>query len=56
MLFEALGSLTTYGFKRFVIVNGYRIANIPWIQIFVERTQPELSVRVAVYDPECMCK
>ena len=56
MLFDALGSLATYGFNRFVIVNGHRIANIPWIQISVERARRELSVRVAVYDPECMCK
>ena len=56
MLFDALSSLATYGFNRFVIVNGHRIANIPWIQISAEKARRELGVRVAVYDPAYMSK
>jgi len=56
MLFDILSSLATQGFKRFVIVNGHRIANIPWIQISAEKAQRELDVRVAIYDPAYMSK
>ena len=56
VLFDVLNSLATHGFKRFVIVNGHRIANIPWIQISSEKAQRELGVRVALYDPAYMSK
>ena len=56
MLFDVLSSLATHGFRRFVIVNGHRIVNIPWIQICAEKAQRELGVRVAVYDPAYMSK
>ena len=56
MLFDVLSSLATHGFRRFVIVNGHRIVNIPWIQISAEKAQRELGVKVAVYDPAYMSK
>jgi creatinine amidohydrolase len=56
VLFDMLSSLATHGFERFVIVNGHRIANIPWIQISAERAQRELGVKVAVFDPAFMAK
>ncbi len=56
MLFDVLSSLATHGFKRFVIVNGHRIVNIPWIQISAEKAQRELGVKVAIYDPAYMSK
>jgi creatinine amidohydrolase len=56
ILFDVLSSLASHGFSRFVVVNGHRIVNIPWIQISAEKAQRELGVRVAVYDPAYMSK
>lgn len=56
LLFDVLSSLAVHGFKQFIIVNGHRIVNIPWIQIAAERAQAELGVRVAIFDPAYMSK
>jgi len=56
ILFDIVSSLATQGFTRFVIVNGHRIANIPWIQISAEKAQRELGVKVVIYDPAYMSK
>ncbi len=56
VLFDVLSSLAAHGFKRFVIINGHRIANLPWIQISAEKAQRELDVRVVIYDPAYMSK
>lgn len=56
VLFDVLSSLATHGFKRFVIINGHRIANLPWIQISAEKAQRELGVKVALFDPAYMSK
>jgi creatinine amidohydrolase len=56
MLFDVLSSLASQDFRRFVIVNGHRIANIPWIQISADRAQRELGVKVVIYDPAYMSK
>lgn len=54
MLFDVLSSLVTHGFNRFVIVNGHRITNLPWLQISAEKAQRELGIRVVIYDPAYM--
>lgn len=56
LLFDVLSSLAKHGFDRFVIVNGHRIVNIPWIQISAEKAQRELDVTVAIFDPAYMSK
>jgi len=56
LLFDVLSSLANHGFDRFVIVNGHRIVNIPWIQISAEKAQRELGVMVTIYDPAYMSK
>ncbi len=56
VLFDVLSSLAAHGFKRFVIINGHRIANLPWIQISAEKAQRELDVKVVIYDPAYMSK
>ena len=56
ILFDVLSSLATHGFDRFIIVNGHRIVNIPWIQISAEKAQRELGVKVAIFDPAYMSK
>lgn len=56
VLFDIMNSLATHGFDRFIIVNGHRIVNIPWMQIAAERAQRELGVKVAIYDPAWMMK
>lgn len=50
-LYDVINSLSRHGFKYFVIINGHRLANLPWIQIASERAQRDLKVRVYVFDP-----
>lgn len=51
LLYDILSSLSKHGFRKFVLINGHRLANLPWIQIAAERAQRELKVRVFVFDP-----
>ncbi len=54
MLYDIIKSLAKHGFKKFVVVNGHRIVNVPWMQIAAERAQRELGVRVVIFDPAYM--
>ena len=54
LLYDVAGSLAEHGFKRFLVVNGHRVANLPWIQIAAEAIQRELGLRVAIFDPAYM--
>jgi creatinine amidohydrolase len=56
LVFQIVRSLAQHGFKRFVLVNGHRIANLPWLQIAAEQAQRELGVRVVIFDPAYMQK
>jgi creatinine amidohydrolase len=56
MLYDVIKSLAKHGFKKFVVINGHRIVNIPWMQIAAERAQRELGVRVVIFDPAYMSK
>lgn len=56
VLCDAIGSLAEHGFKNFVVVNGHRIVNIPWMQIAAERVQRTLGVKVVLFDPAYMSK
>jgi creatinine amidohydrolase len=56
VLCDAIGSLAGHGFKNFVVVNGHRIVNIPWMQIASERVQRTLGVKVVLFDPAYMSK
>ncbi|MEM3870571.1 MAG: creatininase family protein, partial [Candidatus Korarchaeum sp.] len=40
-----------HGFRNFVLINGHRLANLPWIQIAAERAQRELKVNALIFDP-----
>lgn len=53
---EEIKSLSVHGFKNFVIINGHRITNVPWMQIAAARAQSECDVRVVVFDPAYMSK
>jgi creatinine amidohydrolase len=54
LLFDAIQSLAHHGFAHFVVVNGHRITNIPWIQLAAQRAQSELKVQVVIFDPGYM--
>lgn len=56
LLSDAIGSLAQHGFKNFVVVNGHRIVNIPWMQIAAERVQRTLGVKTVLFDPAYMSK
>ena len=56
MLSDVIGSLAEHGFANFVVVNGHRIVNIPWMQIAAERVQRTLGVKVVLFDPAYMSK
>jgi len=50
-LYDLIRSLSMHGFKNFVLINGHRLANLPWMQIAAERAQRELKVNVLIFDP-----
>ena len=56
LLYDVVQSLAEHGFSNFVIVNGHRLVNIPWMQICAERAQREVAVRVALFDPAWMSR
>jgi creatinine amidohydrolase len=56
LLFEVIKSLKEHGFKQFVVINGHRLVNIPWMQLAAERAQRELGVKVCIFDPAYMSK
>ncbi len=56
LFFDIISSLAVHGFAHFLMVNGHRLVNIPWMQICAERAQRELKVRVALFDPAWMSK
>lgn len=56
VLCDAIQSLACHGFKKFVVVNGHRIVNIPWMQIAAERVQRDLEAKVVLFDPAYMSK
>jgi creatinine amidohydrolase len=53
---DAIQSLTDHGFRNFVLFNGHRIVNIPWMQIAAERAQRTLGAKVVIFDPAYMSK
>lgn len=56
LLYDVILSLNRHGFRGFVVINGHRIVNIPWMQIAAERAQRELGVRVMIFDPAYMSR
>ena len=56
LLFQIIKSLSVHGFKNFIIINGHRITNLPWMQIAAQKAQSELDVRVVIFDPAYMSK
>lgn len=56
VLYDIIDSLHKHGFTKFVVINGHRIVNIPWMQITAERAQRQLGVKVVLFDPAYMSK
>ena len=56
VLYDIFSSLATHGFSQFVVVNGHRIVNIPWMQISAEKAKRQLGIKVALFDPAYMSK
>jgi creatinine amidohydrolase len=56
VLYDVLASLQHHGFRKFVVLNGHRIVNIPWMQLAAERAQRQLGVKVVLFDPAYMSK
>ena len=55
-LYDVMESLSIHGYRKFVIINGHRIVNIPWMQIAAQRAQEKLKVKVKIFDPAYMSK
>lgn len=51
LLYDVIQSLSSHGFRSFVLINGHRLANLPWIQIAAERAQRNLGIRTYIFDP-----
>ncbi len=56
VLYDVIESLHKHGFEKFVVINGHRIVNIPWMQLAAERAQRLLGVKVVLFDPAYMSK
>jgi creatinine amidohydrolase len=56
LLFDVVESLAIHGFKRFIVVNGHRVTNVPWLQLASQRIQSALGVSVSIFDPAYMQK
>ncbi len=51
LLYEVLRSLIYHGFKRLVVINGHRLANLPPLQIAAARIRNETGAYVTIVDP-----
>ncbi len=56
LLSDAVKSLAAHGFKAFILLNGHRIVNLPWMQIAAERARRELGVQAVLFDPAYMSR
>ena len=56
VLYDVINSLQAHGFTKFIVINGHRIVNIPWMQLAAERAQRQLGVKVVLFDPAYMSK
>jgi len=56
MLYDMISSLKDHGVKAFIVINGHRIVNIPWMQLAAERAKRQLGVKVVLFDPAYMSK
>ncbi len=56
LVYDVLESLAQHGFHRFVLLNGHRIVNVPWLQLAAERAKRLLKVKVVVADPAYLSK
>jgi creatinine amidohydrolase len=56
VLYDVIDSLHKHGFSKFVVINGHRIVNIPWMQLAAERAQRLLGIKVVLFDPAYMSK
>jgi len=52
LVYDMVDSLYRHGFRGFVLLNGHRVVNVPWLQLAAERAQRLLpGCRVVVADP-----
>ena len=51
LLYEVLRSLIYHGFKRLIVINGHRMANLPPLQIAATRIRNETGAYVTIADP-----
>lgn len=56
LLFDTIQSLAEHGFGRFIVVNGHRVTNVPWLQLAAQNAQSNLAVSVSIFDPAYMQK
>lgn len=54
--YDVMESLSAHGFRRFIIVNGHRWVNLPWMQILGERAKRLLGAKVELFDPGFMSR
>ncbi|MBC7332709.1 MAG: creatininase family protein [Synergistetes bacterium] len=51
LLYDIIASLSEHGFKHFIIINGHRVVNIPWIQLASARAKEDFGIEVYIFDP-----
>lgn len=56
LLQDVFLSLNRHGGQKFVVINGHRIVNLPWMQLAAQQAQERLGVTVEIFDPAYMSK
>lgn len=51
LLYDIMASLSEHGFKHFIVINGHRVVNVPWIQLAASRVKEDFDVEVYIFDP-----
>ncbi len=55
--YDVVASLAEHGFNRFILLNGHRVANLPWMQLVCERIHRKLNgCRAVLFDPAYMSR
>lgn len=54
--YDVMDSLSQHGFNKFIIVNGHRWVNLPWMQLVGERAKRLLKAKVQLFDPGFMSR
>jgi len=57
LVYDVITSLAEHGCRAFVLLNGHRVSNLPWLSLVAERVHREFEeLKVVIFDPAYMAK